>query len=332
MPVPPLVVEEDVRQRRPRATGRPRSSQTPSTGARGRAPSRPRRAPRASRAPTVEDDLADIVERGAELHLDTRSSSHPSRACDRHRCRADPRRVLAELRVAGGHRRAEDVIRPTDMTGSRDAARIPSRRICRDACRRASRDCCRRAPGRARAGGRRAADRCRFRDRGRARRRCSGRVPRRGVRGRPARRWARTAGCSPARRRRACRAAERRGGRATRARDDAVGFLAPLADPEGIARLRAAGVVAFAMESIPRITRAQSMDALSSQATVSGYKAVLLAADRVQKMFPAADDGGRARSPPRALSCWARAWPGCRRSRPRGGSAPSCRRSTCVRR
>jgi NAD(P) transhydrogenase subunit alpha len=50
-----------------------------------------------------------------------------------------------------------------------------------------------------------------------------------------------------------------------------VGFLQPLTDAEGIARLRERGVVAFAMESIPRITRAQSMDALSSQATVAGY-------------------------------------------------------------
>ncbi len=65
-----------------------------------------------------------------------------------------------------------------------------------------------------------------------------------------------------------------------------IGFLAPLTDAEGIARLRDRGVVAFAMESIPRITRAQSMDALSSQATVSGYKAVLIAADRAPKMFP----------------------------------------------
>jgi len=65
-----------------------------------------------------------------------------------------------------------------------------------------------------------------------------------------------------------------------------IGFLAPLTDSEGIARLRDRGVVAFAMESIPRITRAQSMDALSSQATVSGYKAVLIAADRAPKMFP----------------------------------------------
>jgi H+-translocating NAD(P) transhydrogenase subunit alpha len=65
-----------------------------------------------------------------------------------------------------------------------------------------------------------------------------------------------------------------------------IGFLAPLSDPEGIARLRSRGVIAFAMESVPRITRAQSMDALSSQATVSGYKAVLIAADRAPKMFP----------------------------------------------
>ncbi|RDI73776.1 NAD/NADP transhydrogenase alpha subunit [Gaiella occulta] len=65
-----------------------------------------------------------------------------------------------------------------------------------------------------------------------------------------------------------------------------IGFLAPLTDAEGIERLRARGVVAFAMESVPRITRAQSMDALSSQATVAGYKAVIIAADRVPKMFP----------------------------------------------
>ena len=65
-----------------------------------------------------------------------------------------------------------------------------------------------------------------------------------------------------------------------------IGFLQPLTDQEGIERLTAAGVTAFAMESIPRITRAQPMDALSSQATVSGYKAVLLAADRLPKFLP----------------------------------------------
>jgi H+-translocating NAD(P) transhydrogenase subunit alpha len=65
-----------------------------------------------------------------------------------------------------------------------------------------------------------------------------------------------------------------------------VGFLQPLTDREGIEKLVSKGVTAFAMESIPRITRAQSMDALSSQATVSGYKAVLLAADRLPKFLP----------------------------------------------
>ncbi len=65
-----------------------------------------------------------------------------------------------------------------------------------------------------------------------------------------------------------------------------IGFLQPLTDEEGIARLEERGVIAFAMESIPRITRAQSMDALSSQATVAGYKGVLLAADRSPKLFP----------------------------------------------
>jgi NAD(P) transhydrogenase subunit alpha len=65
-----------------------------------------------------------------------------------------------------------------------------------------------------------------------------------------------------------------------------IGFLQPLTDQEGIEQLAARGVTAFAMESIPRITRAQSMDALSSQATVSGYKAVVLAADRLPKFLP----------------------------------------------
>ncbi len=65
-----------------------------------------------------------------------------------------------------------------------------------------------------------------------------------------------------------------------------IGFLEPLTDPAGVERLAERGVHAFAMESIPRITRAQSMDALSSQATVSGYKAVLIAADRLPRFFP----------------------------------------------
>jgi NAD(P) transhydrogenase subunit alpha len=65
-----------------------------------------------------------------------------------------------------------------------------------------------------------------------------------------------------------------------------IAFLEPLTDREGIEQLAQRGIVGFAMESIPRITRAQTMDALSSQSTVGGYKAVLLAADRLPKFFP----------------------------------------------
>jgi H+-translocating NAD(P) transhydrogenase subunit alpha len=65
-----------------------------------------------------------------------------------------------------------------------------------------------------------------------------------------------------------------------------IGFLEPLTDREGVERLAQRGVTGFALESVPRITRAQPMDALSSQATVSGYKAVLLAAERLPRFFP----------------------------------------------
>jgi proton-translocating NAD(P)+ transhydrogenase subunit alpha len=65
-----------------------------------------------------------------------------------------------------------------------------------------------------------------------------------------------------------------------------IGFLDPLGDREGVERLAARGVTAFAMESIPRITRAQSMDALSSQATVAGYRSALLAAEHLPRFFP----------------------------------------------
>jgi NAD(P) transhydrogenase subunit alpha len=65
-----------------------------------------------------------------------------------------------------------------------------------------------------------------------------------------------------------------------------IGFLEPLSDPAGLETLAGKGVTAFAMESIPRTTRAQSMDALSSQATVGGYKAALLAAENLPRFFP----------------------------------------------
>ena len=65
-----------------------------------------------------------------------------------------------------------------------------------------------------------------------------------------------------------------------------VAFLAPAANQTLIKALSARGVTAYAMEFIPRISRAQSMDALSSMATVAGYRSVLLAAGTVGKMFP----------------------------------------------
>jgi len=65
-----------------------------------------------------------------------------------------------------------------------------------------------------------------------------------------------------------------------------IGTLGTLARPELAAKLAKRGVTAISMDAIPRITRAQSMDTLSSQATVGGYKAVLIAAERLPKFFP----------------------------------------------
>jgi NAD(P) transhydrogenase subunit alpha len=64
-----------------------------------------------------------------------------------------------------------------------------------------------------------------------------------------------------------------------------VGLLNPF-DAEGLARLARAGLTSFALEAAPRTTRAQSMDVLSSQANIAGYKAVMMAADRYQRLFP----------------------------------------------
>jgi len=65
-----------------------------------------------------------------------------------------------------------------------------------------------------------------------------------------------------------------------------LGFLRPLDEPAELVPALERGLTTFAMELIPRITRAQSMDALSSMATVAGYKAVLLGAERIPRMFP----------------------------------------------
>jgi len=65
-----------------------------------------------------------------------------------------------------------------------------------------------------------------------------------------------------------------------------LGFLRPLDEPAQLVPALEAGLTTFSMELVPRITRAQAMDALSSMATVAGYKAVLLGADRIPRMFP----------------------------------------------
>ena len=65
-----------------------------------------------------------------------------------------------------------------------------------------------------------------------------------------------------------------------------VGFLAPLTRPDVVGALAGAGATACAMEAIPRISRAQSMDALSSQSNVAGYKAVLVAATEIGRFYP----------------------------------------------
>ena len=65
-----------------------------------------------------------------------------------------------------------------------------------------------------------------------------------------------------------------------------IGYLRPLGDPDLVQALASSGVTAFSMEAVPRVTRAQRMDSLSSQATVGGYRAVILAAEALPKFFP----------------------------------------------
>lgn len=71
-----------------------------------------------------------------------------------------------------------------------------------------------------------------------------------------------------------------------RAGQTVIGFSDPLSNPDGARQMAARGVAAFSMELMPRITRAQSMDALSSMATIAGYKAVLAAAAAAPRIFP----------------------------------------------
>jgi len=80
-----------------------------------------------------------------------------------------------------------------------------------------------------------------------------------------------------------------------------VGFLRPLGSAEDTGKLAATGVTSFAVELVPRITRAQSMDALSSMATVSGYKAVLMAANTSPRLFPMMTTAAGTITPARVL-------------------------------
>jgi NAD(P) transhydrogenase subunit alpha len=65
-----------------------------------------------------------------------------------------------------------------------------------------------------------------------------------------------------------------------------IGFLAPLTNGEGVRAIASSGATSFAMESVPRISRAQSMDALSSQANISGYRSALIGAQELGRFYP----------------------------------------------
>lgn len=80
-----------------------------------------------------------------------------------------------------------------------------------------------------------------------------------------------------------------------------IGFLRPLGSIEAIQDIAASGVISFAVELMPRTTRAQSMDALSSMATLSGYRAVLIAADTLPKIFPMMTTAAGTITPARVL-------------------------------
>src|SRR6266851_7490976 len=80
-----------------------------------------------------------------------------------------------------------------------------------------------------------------------------------------------------------------------------IGFLRPLGSPQTVAEIAATGATAFAVELMPRITRSQSMDALSAMATVCGYKAVITAADLLPRFFPMLTTAAGTITPARVL-------------------------------
>jgi NAD(P) transhydrogenase subunit alpha len=80
-----------------------------------------------------------------------------------------------------------------------------------------------------------------------------------------------------------------------------IGFLRPLGDLQTVQAIAQTGVSAFSVELIPRITRAQSMDALSSMSTIAGYKAVVIAADTLPRIFPMLTTAAGTITPSRVL-------------------------------
>jgi len=80
-----------------------------------------------------------------------------------------------------------------------------------------------------------------------------------------------------------------------------IGFLRPLGEVHTLQELAATGVTSFSVELMPRITRAQSMDALSSMGTICGYKAVLVAADKLPRIFPMLTTAAGTITPSRVL-------------------------------
>src|SRR5438045_9578660 len=89
-----------------------------------------------------------------------------------------------------------------------------------------------------------------------------------------------------------------------------IGFLRPFGSVEVVQQIADTGVTSFSVELVPRTTRAQSMDALSSMGTICGYKAVLIAADTLPRIFPMLTTAAGTITPARVLIIGAgRAWP-----------------------
>ncbi len=80
-----------------------------------------------------------------------------------------------------------------------------------------------------------------------------------------------------------------------------IGFMRPLGSPETLNQIAATGALSFAVELMPRITRSQSMDALSAMATVCGYKAIIIAADLLPRFFPMLTTAAGTITPARVL-------------------------------